>query len=88
MNLQNHSAKLKKDLQEVLEKWDKKILPYLPENLDELAVKTGVMQRKRGINSATDLLKILFLYASSNISFRILAFSAYVPGISNISDTA
>ncbi len=88
MNLQNHSAKLKKDLQEVLEKWDKKILPYLPENLDGLAVKTGVMQRKRGINSATDLLKILFLYASSNISFRILAFSAYVPGISNISDTA
>jgi len=36
-------------LQEVLEKWDKKILPYLPENLDGLAVKTGVMQRKHGM---------------------------------------
>jgi len=28
------------------------------------------------------------LYASSKISFRILALAAYVPGISNISDTA
>ena len=88
MNLQNDSTKLDKDLQEVIEKWNKKILPHLPENLDELANKTGVIQRKRGVNSATDLLKILFLYACSKISFRILAFAACVLGISNISDTA
>lgn len=88
MNLQNNFTKLDKDLQEVFENWDKKILPHLPENLDELANRTGVVKRKRGINSASDLLKILFLYAYSKISFRILAFAACVLGISNISDTA
>jgi len=88
MNLQNDSTKLEKNLQEVIEKWNKKILPHLPENLDELANKTGVIQRKRGVNSATDLLKILFLYACSKVSFRILAFAACVLGISTIYDTA
>ena len=88
MNLQNDSIKLEKDLQAVMEKWDKKILPHLPKNLDDLAKKTGVIQRKRGVHSAADLLKILFLYACSKFSFRILAYVAGILGISNISDTA
>lgn len=52
MNLQNNFTKPDSDLQEVLEKWDKKILPFLPESLDGLARKTGAVQRKRGIRSA------------------------------------
>jgi len=88
MNLQNNFTKPDKDLQEVFENWDKKILPHLPENPDRLANETGVIKRKRGISSASDLLKMLFLYACPKISFRILAFAACVPGISNISDTA
>ncbi len=48
MNLQNHFAKPQKDLQEAIEKWNKKILPHLPKNLDELAKKAKAMQRKRG----------------------------------------
>ena len=77
MNLQNNFTKLDKNLQEVLEKWDKKILPFLPECLDGLARKTGIIQRKRGVRSASDLLKMLFLYACSSISFRVLAAAAY-----------
>lgn len=88
MNLPNNSNKLKKDLQEVFEKWDKKILPFLPDCLDELAKQTGAIQRKRGIDSAVNLLKILFLYACSNISFRLLAASSCALGIGNLSDTA
>ena len=88
MDLQNNCTKLDKNLQEVLEKWDRKILPFLPVCLDKLASKTGVVQRKRGIHSASDLLKMLFLYACSNISFHILAATAYALGISDISDTA
>ena len=34
MNLQNNFTRLDKNLKEVLEKWDKKILPFLPECLD------------------------------------------------------
>lgn len=72
----------------VLKKWNTKILPHLPKDLDELANKIGVIERKCGINSFADLLKILFLYTCSKISFRILAFVACVLGISNISNTA
>lgn len=88
MNLQNNFTKSDKNLQGVIEKWDKKILPFLPECLDGLAKKTGAVQRKRGICSASDLLKMLFLYACSNISFRIFATAAYALGISDISDTS
>ncbi len=52
MNLQNNFTQSDKNLQEVLEKWDKKILPFLPESLDGLAKKTGALQRKRGVCSA------------------------------------
>lgn len=88
MNLQSNSTKLNKNLQEAFKKWDKKILPFLPKCLDELAGQTGAIQRKRGIGSAADLLKMLFLYACSNVSFRILAAAACALGISAISDTA
>ena len=64
------------------------MLPFLPGCLDGLARKTGAVQRKRGVRSASDLLKMLFLYACSNISFCILATGAYALGISDISDTA
>ena len=88
MNSQNNSTKLNEDLQKVMEKWNEKILSFLPEGLDELAFQTGAIKRKRGIHSAPDLLKILFLYACSNISFRILAAVSCALGISDISDTA
>ena len=88
MNLQNNFTRLDKNLKEVLEKWDKKILPFLPECLDGLARKTGAVQRKRRLCSASGLLKMLFLYACSSISFRVLAAAAYALGISDISDTS
>ncbi|MDE5697146.1 MAG: hypothetical protein K2I96_07050, partial [Lachnospiraceae bacterium] len=40
------------------------------------------------LHSAVDLLKVLFLYASSKFSFRILDASACALAISGISDTA
>lgn len=88
MNLQNDSNKLENCLQEAFKNWDNKILPHLPQQMDAMAKRTGVMQRKRGICSAIDLLRMLFLYASSNFSFRILATAACALGLSSISDTA
>ncbi len=41
-----------------------------------------------GIRSATDLLKILFIYTCQEISFRMLAAAACVLGISAVSDTS
>ena len=65
-----------------------KILPFLPEDLDGLTKKTGAVQRKRGVRPASGLLKMLFLYACSSISFRVLAAAAYALGISDISGTS
>ncbi len=48
MNLQNNSTKPNKILQEVLEKWDKKILSFLPEDLDGLAKKQGLYKEREG----------------------------------------
>lgn len=88
MNLQNHFTKLNSSIQETFKNWDNKILPHLPQQMDEMAKRTGVMQRKRGVSSAVDLLRMLFLYASSKFSFRILAAAACALEISAISDTA
>ncbi len=88
MNLQNDFNKLNSEIQEVFKNWDNKILPHLPQHMDEIAKRTGALQRKRSVCSCIDLLRILFLYASSNFSFRILADAACALGISAISDTA
>ena len=88
MNLQNDSTILNDSIQDVFKNWDNKILSHLPSNLDEMAKSTGILLRKRGIRCAVDLLRMLFLYASSNFSFRILAVAACTLGISRISDTA
>lgn len=88
MNLLIDSNKMDQLLQENLKIWDDTILPHLPKQLDKLAEQSGTLQRKRGIRSALDLLKILFLYACSDFSFRILASAACTLGIANVSDTA
>ncbi len=88
MHLQNDFNKLDSKIQEVFENWNNKILPHLPQQMDEMAKRTGALHRKRGVCSCVDLLRMLFLYASSNFSFRILAAAACALGISAISDTA
>ena len=88
MNLRNVFTKMDKFLQEHLKIWDYKILPHFPDNLDETAAQSGALQRKRGIHSVYDLLKLFFLYACSSLSFRVLAVAACTLGISSVSDTA
>ncbi|KAI4447651.1 hypothetical protein C823_002170 [Eubacterium plexicaudatum ASF492] len=88
MNFQNDFNKVNSKIQEVFKNWDNKILPHLPQQMDEMAKRTGALHRKRGVCSCLDLLRMLFLYASSNFSFRILAAAACALGISVISDTA
>lgn len=88
MNSQKDSTKYDVNIQEAFHNWNRKILPHLPDYMDEMAYRSGILRRKRGIHSAVNLLKVLFLYASSKFSFRILAASACALAISGISDTA
>ena len=88
MNLHKDSTKINQFLQEHLKIRDSKILPCLPQNLEELAATEGAFRRKRGIRSVQDLLKMLFLYTVPDLSFRILAAAACALGIASISKTA
>jgi len=88
MNLQNHVTKPDKNVQEISDNWNKIIFPHLPENLDKIAKQEGILKRKRGLRSVANLLKVLFLYACSSFSFRILAAASCALGIADISDTA
>lgn len=88
MNLHNYFSKPDINAQDFSDSWNKIFFQRLPKNLDEIAEQNGALKRKRGLRSATGLLKALFLYACSNFSFRVLAAASCALGIANISDTA
>ena len=88
MNLQTYSTKLTPSLQEVFSLWNKNILPMLPDHLETIAQQHQLLQRKRVVTSALDLLRMFFLFASSGISLRMLSVAASSLGIGTMSDTA
>lgn len=74
MKLQNNFTKMDGILQEYSNLWDNKIFPHLPQNTDELAAQTDTLQRKRGIRSAWDLLKIflsMHVLTVLSVSWRV-----------------
>lgn len=88
MNLFSYHTKNAIEKQAFHEKWMREIGSYFPSDLDSRLKSTGVMQRKRGVKCGMDFLKILLLFAVSNLSFRMLALSAAALSVSTISDTA
>lgn len=88
VNLFSYHTKNTKEKQDPHDKWMQEIGSYFPADLEERLKNSGVMKRKRGVKSGMDFLKILLLYAVSNLSFRMLALSAAALSISTISDTA
>lgn len=52
--LQNNFIKFNSRIQETLKNWDNKILPHLPQQMDEMAKRAGAMQRKRSVCSCVD----------------------------------
>lgn len=87
MDKLNNNAKGEK-LQEAINTWNKEIEKHFPLNLDESAREYGALKRKRGIQNAADLLRMLLIYSTSKISIKILSLAACGLEISNISDTA
>ena len=77
-----------KKIQEVSKSWLENIEKIIPVDLDQSAKDYGALIRKRGVKNASDLLKILMIYATGKISVRILSVAASALKISDISDTA
>jgi len=72
----------------ICQRWQDEIASRLPQNLEESAKEHGAIIRKRGIQDAAGLIKALFIYATSSLSFRMLALCASCLKISTMTDTA
>ena len=64
------------------------MIESLPKAYEEAARETGALTRKREIKTATDLLKLVFLYVAHGLSYLEISVIAKVKGIAQISDVA
>ena len=88
MNSLLHSYKYFNKIQEAHQIWNEKIACHFPADFEQIVKNSGLFVRKRGIKSASDLLKIMFLFATTKLSFRMLALAASLLSVASISDTA
>ena len=88
MNLRFHYTKKQEQLQAVSSRWVENIASALPQQLDLLLQQSGCVKRFRGISDVTVLLKGVFLYAVSGLSFSLLSSAMQALELSSISNTA
>lgn len=65
--------------------WRKEIIPRLPANLEEQAMKLKAFERSRKIVSATDLLRGLLAYVYTAHSFQHLSIWSVLLGVADVS---
>jgi hypothetical protein len=75
-------------LHDLLEDSPQALADFLPLDLECSAKQTKAFVRKRGIQSAGDLLRLVLMYVGSDWSLRLVAFWAFVQGIGYLSDVA
>src|SRR5205809_3292296 len=65
--------------------WSKQVLPQLPANLQEQAMKFKAFERSRKISNASDLLRGLLAYVYTAHSFQHLSMWSVLLGIADVS---
>jgi hypothetical protein len=71
----------------LLHSWER-VAEKLGIDLERTAKETKALQRKRGIRSAQELLRLILFYASSDWSLRLVGVWALLNGIGYLSDVA
>jgi hypothetical protein len=61
---------------------------FLPEGWEEKAFKLGALKRKRKIESADTLLRVLFIHLATGKSLRTTAAYAHEAGLCSVNDVA
>ena len=87
MNQENNTLQTAK-IQDIVALWKEKIETMLPDDIEESAKAKGALIRKRGVKSASDLLKLMLIYAVSTMSMRLLSLCAASMKIADITDVA
>lgn len=77
-----------KDFRKAVDQDWEDIQAWLPDDIDELAVSTGAIQRRRSIKSGSEMLRIILAYSLLDLSLRSV--SAWMAGIglNQMSDVA
>ena len=65
--------------------WKKEVVPRLPANLEEQAMKLKAFERCRKIGSASDLLRGLLAYVFTTHSFQHLSMWSVLLGVADVS---
>jgi len=63
-----------------------KMIEKLPEGYEKAAYETGGFKQKREIKTATDLLRLIFLYIVNGMSYIEISTISKMKGIADISD--
>jgi hypothetical protein len=63
-----------------------KMLEMLPAGIEKAVNETGALKRKREIKTATDLLRLVFLYVVQGLSYLEVSVIAKMKGFAQISD--
>lgn len=64
------------------------VAAWLPSNIDELAAKTAGFRRRRGVRSASDLVRVALAYAVLDLSLRSVATWMATHRLGEVSDVA
>jgi Transposase DDE domain len=84
---QQEDPKAEEQAQPLLQSWES-FQEKIGLDLESTARETKAIQRKRGISSATDLLRLILFYATSDWSLRLVGGWALLSGIGYLSDVA
>lgn len=87
-SLREMGCEMAKDIRRVVDQDWEDIHAWLPDDIDELAISTGAIQRRRLIKSGSEMLRIILAYSLLDLSLRSVSAWMASIGLNQMSDVA